>query len=206
MKLFQRHHAVIILVSSMALFSLGMIWQGVRREMQRHEVLSAPVGTEIDSLNGVVVYANGTDANISHGKHHSKDGYYYGHQWQCVEFVKRYYYDHYQHKMPNGWGHARSFYDPSVKDGHLNQPRGLLQFQNGGRSKPEVGDLLVYVFGKYGHVAIVSKVTNDSVEVVQQNVHGLPRDRFPLSNSEGLWTIGHDKIAGWLRMQQVPQS
>ena len=52
---------------------------------------TAPIGTVLDHENGVAIYSNGDEAYKSHGKHFSKDGYYYGRRWQCVEFVKRYY-------------------------------------------------------------------------------------------------------------------
>lgn len=159
------------------------------------------VGAIVDREHGVAIYSNGSDTYNSHGRHFSKDGYYYGRRWQCVEFVKRYYYDHFNHRMPDGWGHARSFFDPSVTHGQLNQTRGLVQFQNGGQEKPQAGDLLVYVYGEYGHVAIVSKVRQDSIEIVQQNVKGLPRSTLSLSYSQGNWTLQNEKIAGWLRMQ-----
>jgi hypothetical protein len=94
---------------------------------------SFAIGDSVDSFNGVVVYNNGPDYPQSHGKHYTKDSaYYYGKKWQCVEFIKRYYYDVYHHKMPDGFGHASSFFDKNIKQGELNKRRNLLQFRNGG--------------------------------------------------------------------------
>ena len=55
------------------------------------------IGQKIDSLNGVYVFYNG---NVSHvmGRNTTKDGYNLGLKYQCVEFVKRYYYEYFNHK------------------------------------------------------------------------------------------------------------
>lgn len=104
------------------------------------------VGDSVDSFNGIVVYNNGMDYPKSHGKHYSKDGsYYYGKKWQCVEYIKRYYYEHFHHKMLNGFGHAKSFFDNKLKDGELNKERGLIQYTNGSLSSPMIGDIIVLV-------------------------------------------------------------
>lgn len=160
------------------------------------------IGDSVDSFNGVVVFNNGIDYPKSHGKHYSKDSsYYFGKKWQCVEFVKRYYYDHFHHKMPNGFGHAKSFFDNKLKDGELNKERGLIQFTNGSLSSPIVGDILVFG-GEYGHVAIVTKVTSDEVEIIQQNIYMSPRETFKLIVNNEIYTIGENKKPeGWLRVK-----
>lgn len=200
MKPMNSRHLAILFVGSLAILAAGMIWNGVRQEISRHQNPVPAVGTAIDSLHGIPVYSNGPHTHTSHGKHFGTDGFYYGHQWQCVEFVKRYYYDHFKHEMPDGWGHARHFYDPEVEHGQTNLRRGLLQFDNGGSAPPQAGDLLVYVFGQYGHVAIISQVNKDTVEIIQQNVPGQSRDTLSLKHSQGNWTIGNEHIAGWLRL------
>ncbi len=161
-----------------------------------------PVGAIVDRENGIAIHSNGKDSYTSHGKHFSSDdGYYYGRRWQCVEFVKRYYHDHYHHHMPDVWGHANSFFDPAVKQGEVNQSRGLVQYRNGGDVAPAPGDLLVYNYGEYGHVAIVSKVESRMVEIAQQNVAGHPRTSLPLRKTEEGWILGaSNKPAGWLRL------
>ncbi|WP_348982286.1 CHAP domain-containing protein [Desulfosporosinus sp. FKB] len=106
---------------------------------------------------------------VSHGENFSPDGYYYGLKWQCVEFVKRFYYDVKHVKMPDGFGNAKDFYNPSVSQGCLNEQRGLIQYRNGGNMGPKPDDILVFTNGLYGHVAIVTKVTGNSIEIIQQN-------------------------------------
>ncbi len=164
---------------------------------------SLTIGNAVDSLNGVIVYNNGTIYSKSFGKHYNKDStYYYGKKWQCVEFIKRYYYDYLKHKMPNGFGNANDFFDKKLLQGAFNKSRGLYQFINGGNERPKVNDLLVFD-GKYGHVAIVSKVNENEIEVIQQNIYMTPRQTFVLKKENNSYTIGEKrKPLGWLRLKQ----
>lgn len=163
---------------------------------------STKVGEEIDSYKGVPVYYNGVIFTKSYGKHFSKDGYYFGQKWQCVEYVKRFYYQEKGHRMPNVMGHAKDFFDPDLPPGELNQARGLVQYVNGGEIKPETDDLIVFSDTKFGHVAIVTKVGSGFIEVVQQNILGRPRERFALEVQAGHYSVGTKrKPAGWLRKE-----
>ena len=161
------------------------------------------VGQKIDSFNNVSVYYNGSVSNIK-GRNLTKDGYNLGLKYQCVEFVKRYYYEHLNHKMPNSFGHAKDFFNPKIKDGKINKDRNLLQYHNSSHSKPKVNDLLIFkgnAFNKYGHVAIVSKVENNQIEIIQQNggPFSTTRKKYRLSNQNQKWKIENNQIVGWLR-------
>ncbi len=155
------------------------------------------IGDQIDSLNHVHVFYNGPSYKHSQGKHYAQDGYYYGQKGQCVEFVKRYYHDALDHNMPNVWGNAIDFFDSSIKNGELNADRNLLQFINGYGDKPQVNDLIVFPYTKYGHVAIVSEVGSHYIEVIQQNVGIKSRQRYELDAEKGYKVGG--KALGWLR-------
>ncbi len=161
------------------------------------------VGQKIDSLNGVAVYYNGRVGNVD-GRALAKDGYNLGLKYQCVEFVKRYYYEELNHKMPDSYGHAKDFFNAQIKDGKINKQRNLMQFNNPSESKPKVNDLLVYAattLNKYGHVSIVFKVTENKVEIIQQNPgpFGSSIEKYELINKNGKWKIKNDRILGWLR-------
>jgi surface antigen len=156
------------------------------------------VGVVIDHYKGVAVYDNGPLIAKSHGKHYSPSGYYWGQRWQCVEFVKRFYDQAKGHQMPDVWGHAKDFFDPAVAQGGVNQRRGLRQFRNGGDVAPELDDLFVFG-GAYGHVGIVSEVTSNSVEIVQQNIYRKPRARFGLVATNGTFVVESKGLLGWLR-------
>lgn len=162
------------------------------------------VGDAIDSLNHVLVYYNGAVSHVA-GRNTSADGYNVGLKYQCVEFVKRYYFEYLNHKMPDPWGHALDFFDPDLLDGTLNERRGLIQHRNPGSTKPREDDLLVMsgtLFNKYGHVAIVSLVRDNAVEIIQQNPGRGASSRvvYELRYDEGLWRIEHERIMGWLRL------
>jgi surface antigen len=117
-----------------------------------------------------------------------------------VEFVKRYYLEHYGHRMPNSYGHAKDLFNSAVKDGELNTDRGLRQYTNPSGTPPQVGDLVVFDGWRgnpYGHVAIVSAVEHGEVEVVQQNT-GSTRATFDLDLVDGRWRVDERRILGWL--------
>lgn len=161
------------------------------------------VGDKQGELNGVIIYYNG-DSSVSSGRNLTSDGYNLGLRYQCVEFVKRYYYERLSHRMPESWGHAKDFFDPNVSDGSLNKPRGLLQFKNGGGSKPRPDDLIVFgpsESNSYGHVAIVSKVSASEIEIAQQNSgpKGKPRVTIDLNKEGETWLVDNIRVLGWLR-------
>ena len=167
-------------------------------------ILNQPkVGEKIDSFNNIPVFYNGsTDTNL--GRNRSADGYNYGLKYQCVEFIKRYYYDHLNHKMPNTFGHAKDFYNPNLKDNELNSDRNLVQFSNPSITKPKINDILIFdanSYNPYGHVAIVSKVTEDEIEIVQQNPgrFGSSRETIDLKQVNNKWKLDNASILGWLR-------
>jgi hypothetical protein len=193
--------AVRRLLLILSLFALigGLAWY-FKADLLLPTPIPLEPGTPLDSLHGVVVYHNGSMSNVS-GRN-VVDGYNVGLRYQCVEFVKRYYLEHYGHRMPNSYGHAKDFFDVSVKDGALSADRGLLQFTNPSASKPVVGDLLIldgWSGNAYGHVAIISAVEAGGLEVVQQNT-GSTRGNFDMDHVDSKWLVDSDRVLGWLRM------
>lgn len=162
------------------------------------------IGEPIDSLNNVVVYYNGGIANVTE-RHFTKDGYNLGLKYQCVEFVKRYYYEHFNHKMPDSYGNAKDFFDNSVADTKMNKNRGLIQCTNPSVLKPKTGDIIVFevsFFNSYEHVAIVSSVDELSIEIIQQNAgpFGATREIIELKHENKKWRIENDRVSGWLSL------
>jgi surface antigen len=155
----------------------------------------------IDQFNNVVIYYN----NGTNKRNTAPDGYNLGLKWQCVEFVKRYYFLHLNHKMPNSYGNAKDFYNPRLKDGQMNKGRNLIQFSNKSTSKPQVNDIVIFkgnTFNKYGHVAIIANVSDDQIEIVQQNVGRQTRATYKLYEKNGLWVIKNELIVGRLRKNE----
>lgn len=162
---------------------------------------SRSIGEATAVYRGVPVYYNGVVYSKSHGKHFARDGYYYGQKWQCVEFVKRFYHDALDHKMPEVFGHAKDFFEPSLRNGALNRQRGLVQYRNDEHEAPKPNDIVVFGFGRYGHAAIITKVDEKSVTIIQQNIYGKPKEKLRLSSHNGRFSLGSGKqaILGWLR-------
>jgi surface antigen len=162
-------------------------------------------GDIVDNLDGVAVYYNGAVESVE-GRNTADDGYNIGLKYQCVEFVKRYYYEHFDHKMPDSYGHAKDFFDFNVKDGGINTRRGLTQYKNPGPVLPQKGDILVFkgtIFNRYGHVAIVSNVTEARIEIIQQNPgqFGNSREQFGLVKQDEKHFIENSRVLGWLRKE-----
>jgi len=160
------------------------------------------VGEVIDMYNGVEVYYNGEVDNVS-GRN-IQDNYNIGLKYQCVEFVKRYYYQVFKHKMPDSYGHAVSFFDKRLSDGQINTKRGLIQYGNPSRVKPAANDILVYegtLINPYGHVSIVINVTDDEIEIIQQNPGPFKptREKMKIERNNGLWEIKESRVLGRLR-------
>jgi surface antigen len=170
-----------------------------------HTYTKKIVGNPIDNLNGVSVYYNGSVSTIN-GRNKTRDGYNLGLKYQCVEFVKRYYYEHLNHKMPDSYGNARDFFDKGLKDGQKNKKRNLFQYTNPSLKIPRKNDLLIFsgtVFNKYGHVAIISNVTENEIEIIQQNPGPLSesRETYKLEKKNNKWKIDNGRIMGWLRKE-----
>jgi hypothetical protein len=162
-----------------------------------------PFNEPIDSYKGIPVYSNGNNYTVSHGRHYSLNGYYYGQKWQCVEFIKRFFYLSKNHRMPDVWGHATDFFDPTVPHGAINPDRGMIQFINGGNESPQPDDLIVFKhLTDYGHVAIITEVNGDSISMIQQNVGTTTRTTLPLIFWENGFWIGNENLqaTGWLRV------
>jgi len=126
-------------------------------------------GDSIGSLNGITVYLNSGGIMSCDGERNlSENGYSYGIKWQCVEFVRRYYYNYLNHEIPNRYGHASDYFRSAIPTGSMNSERNLLQYHNGD-IRPQKNDILVWA-GTYGHVAIVINVTDTTVSTIAQNV------------------------------------
>lgn len=173
---------------------------GFSRKIEKHFKANS-VGDTLDIYKGVAIFYNKSMGNTS-GRNLASDGYNFGLKWQCVEFVKRYYYDRLNHKMPNSYGNAKDFFNEKLNDGQLNLDRKLLQFTNGSHSKPAVDDIIIFdgnILNPYGHVAIISKVEGNAIEIVQQNVGKNSRDHLTLRFKNKKWTFKDSSILGWLR-------
>jgi hypothetical protein len=162
------------------------------------------IGSVLDTYNGVQVYYNGYFTNTN-GRNTTDEGYNLGLNWQCVEFVKRYYFLRYGHEMPDSYGHAKEFFDESLGDQEMNESRNMLQFRNTRRHRPEVDDLIIYGASSgnpFGHMGIISKIEDGKITMVQQNMGTKTRHELILAEYEGIYTIADFNIKGWLRINK----
>ncbi len=161
------------------------------------------IGLPVDNFNGVSVYYNGSVGHVS-GRNITADGYNLGLKYQCVEFVKRYYYEYYNHKMPDSYGHAKDFFDRKILDGGKNKSRNLIQYTNQSSTKPKINDILIFdgtIYNKFGHIAIISAVTESQIEIIQQNPGPFSSSRatYPLEYANQKWEIKGNHLLGRLR-------
>lgn len=195
----------------LVLLLAALVWGGYYQLTRSALNAKAARAQVIDVFNGVTVHYNG-GVNESYGRNLTADGYNLGIKYQCVEFVKRYYYQRFGHRMADSYGHARDFFDQKLADGALNPARGLSQFANGGVSLPQPEDILVFgpsLLNPYGHVAIVAEVNPYAVVVIQQNAGPVlsSREAFPLQRlANGGVRIADARIRGWLRLPVVAQA
>jgi surface antigen len=131
--------------------------------------VSIPVFSNGTSLNGIDPYTGVATHYLD-----PISGQYTGLEWQCTEFVNRYYADVYGIKIQskvsstNGGMNAKEFYPTLSKDSRFEAFP-----DKSSKSLPKAGDILCFnESGGNGHVAIVESVdtTNKIVWVVQQNV------------------------------------
>jgi hypothetical protein len=120
----------------------------------------AACGTVLGTFDGSDAHSNGDDT----GSGYSCDGSgAYGLQYQCVELVQRHFKTH--------WSLSWS---GNAKDLLNNAPKSKVDvFDNGDGAHPPVpGDMIVWTNGAYGHVALVTAVHSNGIEILEQNVKG----------------------------------
>ena len=149
------------------------------------EALTMPsCGTVLTTYDGTNAYSNGADS----GTTSSCDGAgAYGYQYQCTELVMRYF------KTKWGlfwWGNANQLLEDAP-------PATVDVYYNGDGAHPPVpGDMVVWTVGG-GHVALVTSVQTDSIDIIEQNVVGdgtavLPWDGANIGPRWNTWIP-----AGW---------
>lgn len=72
---------------------------------------------------------------------------------------------------------------------------------------PQIGDIVVfdgYLFNPYGHVAIISAVGTNEVELIQQNsgCMNVSRKCLGLTKNNSGWEIQNKRILGWLHIAE----
>lgn len=136
------------------------------------ETASMPAcGATLASFNGTAAYSNG--GNSGTGVSCAGQGSY-GLRYQCVELAMRHFKTRWGLRW---WGNARDLL--------TNAPRDKVDvYNNGDRNHPpQPGDMVVWQTGQWGHVALVTAVRSNGVDIIEQNVKGgNGRATLPYSN------------------------
>ena len=108
--------------------------------------------------------------------------------------------------MPNGSGNAKDFFDNQLSDASYNYARELVQYANPSLKQPAVEDIIVFdgsLLNNYGHIAIISAVSEDHIEIIQQNVgpDAPSRIKLDLVFENSRWEVKHKRVLGWLRIE-----
>ncbi|MBF0547437.1 MAG: SUMF1/EgtB/PvdO family nonheme iron enzyme [Candidatus Riflebacteria bacterium] len=167
--------------------------------------ISAPTmnfGDQIGSFSGVVARS---DVNEPlNPPYNNEVGSNTGLEWQCVEFMNRYYFqvNHVNLRSIGGFNASATYpYAAAL---------GLNAMSNGGTASPQVGDILCFSGGTggYGHVAIIRDVGPNYVVCIQQHVKNDSRDSnfvYDMTVSGGNYTVSAARLGadyscqGWLR-------
>jgi len=188
-----------------------------------YHVVSAGCGDEYgccDQLGspfeGVAAYHNGYYHNCTHGCWSCAGNGPYGGQYQCVEYVRRFYAlaDEVKTDHDNWTGDAGAYFNS-----HQVGLRGLVRYQNDFTAHPpQPHDILCFDNGGIGHVAIVTAVTFNyddgdtkhyTVSIIEQN-WGDGHEDLPMVKTSAQSGMGHYfmsqrcgnscyAIQGWLR-------
>lgn len=146
-------------------------------------------GVELGSLDGVEAKSNGANTTTGQGCDSSNSG-----QWECVDFIKRYYRDALGIVRATSWfGDAQYYFSSAQSDQYEKDSKGkprlvatnknLSPFPNGGAMAPAERDIIVFntPYASNGHVAIIktiddgcktpsqASVTSCNVTVIEQN-------------------------------------
>src|ERR1700722_9603319 len=120
-----------------------------------------PFGTSLGSFNGVAAYSNCYPTFDSNTENPAGTGL----EWQCVEFVRRYYAQVYGAPLSkSNLGNANQWYNNYTQ-------LGLERFANGGSTAPQPGDIITSAgpSGSNGHIGIASSVSSNQLCAVMQN-------------------------------------
>lgn len=123
----------------------------------------------------------------------------YGLEFQCVEFVNRFYTQVLGHRNMTRTGDADSYWFGA-------RDKGLVRFENGSSEAPKPHDILIFDLpdqNKPGHIGIVTEVFPDRVCTASQNAPQW-RECFALEVRSGGWhvigTFAGMKALGWSRL------
>jgi hypothetical protein len=177
--------------SMLSLSLVGMVSTAISLE-------GAPCGTVLASYKGISAQSN---KNYSWGSCGGRS--VYGLQYQCVEYVRRFYHlvkgiETREGITEKQWeGDGNTYFKTAAE-------KGLDAFKNGGSDPPLPDDILTFQGGLWGHVAIITAVSDDHIEFIEQNISPTGTDRLaynPITHRVANRNLRGGKLIseGWLR-------
>ena len=169
-----------------------------------------PYGSDLGSYRGVVARSNYVGAcepspGCFFGIEAPRTIGTYGYQYQCVEYVVRFYASALGYSGLRGSGDAAQYWNGPLTDA----ARRLERYDNGGATAPQADDMIIFGGGRYGHIAVVREVSADSIRIIQQNWFHNAGDgdhRLAMTTTGGRYTVaplatnGTYRVLGWRRV------
>ena len=145
-------------------------------------------GQNIGSFRGVIAYSNGSDTGkYSITEPVGEDGTKY----QCIEYCRRFYRVYY--------GVDTGQWELNAKDWYgFSRFWTVKRFPNNGTSLPQPTDILCFKNRPYGHVAIVTSVEGNLINVIQENASA----DTAYGQVEIVNGIVQNDCQGWLRKKE----
>ncbi len=169
-----------------------------------------PWGTVVQEWNGLQVYSNFPRPNwiapgVSSIPVFGDSGA--GFRYQCVELAQRWttQTQHWQDKngnaLPAHW--AGSYAKDMLTIAQVTYGLPTVSNDRTATSPPDVGDLLVWGTGTYGHVAVVGAVEGDRLRIYEQNGANPEGTRtLALTRNSGKVWVDQDGVIGWIKPLQ----
>lgn len=176
-----------------------------------------PCGETLGSSTSNPAIFRGVPARSNHPYQRDPDNScqgqgFLGYQFQCVEFIRRFYHDALGVDMSYaaGWQGNAITYLPETLVGGLNVgvgKRGLITFRNGEVcARPWLDDIIVFGNGPdgAGHVAIVGGANSDQLTLIEQNWSSTGFFSLPVNrdSTSGKWSApprANYTVEGWAR-------
>jgi surface antigen len=149
------------------------------------------------TVNSIQVYSNGYNYDYHEKDRSDTYGIDLGSKWQCVEWIRRFYYLAYGKRIGINTTYAKEFYLKCLN-------WGMKAYPNGSSDNIRTGDIIVFAAtpkNEAGHVSLVTKVTPGYIEVAQQNVYGFAHLNYRINRTGNTLlkdTMGNTAI-GWIR-------
>lgn len=175
----------------LSLFGL-LIYNGLKKE---------PFGTILGKTKeGVVAYSSYYDNDNDNRQENYIDGIFTGIKWQCVEFARRYLIQ--VNKITFDMvDNAYDIFDLNnfkTLNG-MNIP--IKKYKNGSNIMPRIGSLIIWAknvdINETGHVAIVTNVTKNYIEIAEQNYDNKSYGRRIYINHNKLDSM---HLLGWINI------